>query len=235
MSNAKPHCLVIGVGKGTGLACVRRFLDEGYAVSMIARNAERLRGFADQHPGSTAYATDITEAEQFRATLQQIVAEQGNPEVVIYNAAMATFKPYTELTTGELETNFRANTSGLLIAAQELAPAMEAAGSGALIVTGNTGALRGTPLFIGFSPTKASQRILAESLARTLGPKGVHVAYVVIDAMIDMPMVRDRNLDKTDDFFAKPDDIANEVYHTVCQPRSTWSFLVQIRPFGENW
>ena len=83
MSNAKPHCLVIGVGKGTGLACVRRFLDEGYAVSMIARNAERLQGFADQHPGSTAYATDITGAEQFRATLQQIVAEQGYPEVVI--------------------------------------------------------------------------------------------------------------------------------------------------------
>ena len=235
MTEFQPHCLVIGVGKGTGLACVRRFLKQGYKVSMIARNAVRLQGFADDNPGSSAYAADITRGEEYRSTLKQIASEQGYPSIVIYNAAMATFKPYTELTTDELELNFRANTSGLLIAAQEMAPAMTAAGSGALIVTGNTGSLRGTARFIGFSPTKASQRILSESLARELGPKGVHVAYIVIDAMIDMPMVRERNTDKPDDFFAKPDDIANEVYHTAHQPKSTWSFLVQIRPFGEKW
>ena len=106
---------------------------------------------------------------------------------------------------------------------------------GALIVTGNTGSLRGKPDFIGFSPTKASQRILAESLARELGPQGVHVAYVVIDAVIDMPFARRRRPPKPDEFFAKPDDLANEIFHIAHQPRSARSFLVELRPFGEPW
>ena len=235
VADDRRHCLVVGVGAGTGLACVRRFVDGGYRVSMIARHGPRLRSFADDHPNTTAYPADITEIEGYRATLRRIVSEQGSPKTVIYNAALATFKPYTELEVADLERNFRVNTSGLLVTAQELAPAMVAAGGGAFVVTGNTGSLRGTPRFVGFSPTKASQRILAESLARELGPQGVHVAYVVIDAMIDMPMVRRRNTDKPDDYFAKPDDIAREIYHTAHQPRSTWSFLVQIRPFGEPW
>ncbi len=229
------HCLVVGVGAGTGLACVRRFVEGGYRVSMIARHRERLQSFAELNPNTFAYPTDITDIDGYRQTLRRIVSEQGHPKTVIYNAAMATFKPYTELDVADLERNFRANTSGLLVTAQELAPAMVEAGGGAIVVTGNTGSLRGTPRFIGFSPTKASQRILAESLARDLAPQGVHVAYVVIDAMIDMPMVRNRNTDKPDDYFAKPVDIAGEIYHTAHQPRSTWSFLVQIRPFGEHW
>lgn len=235
MTQNKPHCLVIGVGKGTGIACVKRFLQEGYQVSMIARHSQRLQNFADENPGSTAYSTDITQIENFRTTLQKIAGEQGHPSVVIYNAAMATFKPYIELTVEELELNFRANTSGLLVTAQELAPAMVDAGNGSIVVTGNTAALRGIPAFIGFAPTKASQRILSESLARELGPLGVHVAYLIIDARIDMPMARKMSPDKPDEYFANPDDIATEIYHTAHQARSAWSSLVQIRPFGEQW
>ena len=109
-------------------------------------------------------------------------------------------------------------------------------GEGAIVVTGNTAALRGIPTYAAFAPTKAAQRILAQSLARDLGPKGVHVAYVTIDAAIDTPWSRGpSNADKPDDFFAKPVDIAAEVYHVAHQPRSTWSFDVEIRPFGEKW
>ena len=235
MENAKAHCVVIGVGAGTGLACAQRFAADGYHVSMIARNAKRLQGFADETPNSSAHPADITDIEQFRATLRKIAAEHGSPSVVLYNAALATFQPYTELRVEDFERNFRANTTGLLVAAQEFAPAMIEAGGGALMVTGNTGSLRGVPSFVGFAPTKASQRILAESLARELGPKGVHVAYIVIDAMIDMPWARKKIPDKPDDFFAKPADIADEVFHTAHQPPSTWSFLVQIRPSAESW
>ena len=235
MTVERPHCLVIGVGSGTGLACVRRFVEGGYKVSMIARHAERLRSFADDIPHTIAYAADISDLDGYRATLQKIVREQGLPKKVIYNAALATFAPYTDLDTELFERNFRVNTTGLLVTAQELAPAIVGLGDGALIVTGNTGATRGTPRFVGFSPTKASQRILAESLARELGPQGLHVAYVVIDAMIDMPMVRKRLTDKPDNFFAKPADIAGEVFHTAHQPPSTQSFLVEIRPYAEPW
>lgn len=235
MSDDKPHCLVVGVGPGTGLSCVRRFIEGGYRVSMIARHKERLASFAQEVEGSHAYAANITELDSYRRKLRQISSDLGDPQVVVYNAALATFAPYRELEPADLERNFRVNTSGLLVTAQELAPAMTERGDGALIVTGNTGSLRGKPDFIGFSPTKASQRILAESLARELGPQGVHVAYVVIDAVIDMPFARRRRPPKPDEFFAKPDDLANEIFHIAHQPRSARSFLVELRPFGEPW
>ena len=114
-------------------------------------------------------------------------------------------------------------------------PAMVAAGDGALIVTGNTSAERGRPAFAGFAPTKAAQRILAESLARDLGPKGVHVAYLVIDAAIDVPWQRELQPDKPDDFFISPTSIAAEVYHLAHQPRDAWSFRAEVRPFHEPW
>ncbi len=112
---------------------------------------------------------------------------------------------------------------------------MSKRGSGSIVVTGNTGSLRGKPSFIGFSPTKASQRILAECLARELGPQGVHVAYVVIDAVIDMPYARRRRGEKPEDFYAKPADLASEIYHIAHQPKSARSFMVELRPFGETW
>ena len=112
---------------------------------------------------------------------------------------------------------------------------MEKAGGGALVVTGNTSAERGRANFAGFAPTKAAQRILAESMARTMGPRGVHVAYLVIDAAIDLEWQRKNNPDKSDDYFCHPDDIAAEVWHIAHQPKSAWSFRSEIRPYGEVW
>ena len=109
------------------------------------------------------------------------------------------------------------------------------AGTGAIVASGNTSALRGKPTFAAFAPTKAAQRILAESMARELGPKGVHVAYVVIDAVIDLEWTRKRFPDRPDDYFIKPDDIAAEIFHVAHQPKSAWSFNVEVRPFGETW
>lgn len=235
VEGVSPHCLVVGVGKGTGLACVRKFVAEGYRVSMIARHRGRLNSFAEEIPNTTPFPTDIVDLDAYCATLREIATQQGLPDVVIYNASLATSATYETLDPADLERNFRANTSGLLATAQAFGPAMSKRGQGAIIVTGNTGSLRGKPNYIGFSPTKASQRILAECLARELGPQGVHVAYVVIDAVIDMPFARKRREPKPDDYFAKPDDLASEIYHVAHQPKSTQSFYVELRPFGENW
>jgi short-subunit dehydrogenase len=124
---------------------------------------------------------------------------------------------------------------GLLYLARRFAPAMINAGKGAIMVTGNTSALRGRAGFAGFAPTKAAQRILAEAIARDLGPKGVHVAYLVIDAVIDVPWARERYKDKPDDFFIQPVAIAEEIWHVAHQDRCAWSFNVELRPFGETW
>jgi len=102
-------------------------------------------------------------------------------------------------------------------------------------VTGNTSALRGKASFAGFAPTKAAQRVLAQSMARDLGPKGIHVAYFVIDAVIDVPWTRQMYSSKPDEFFIRPAAIADEVFHVAHQDRSAWAFDVELRPFGESW
>jgi short-subunit dehydrogenase len=142
---------------------------------------------------------------------------------------------FSEIDPAVLEANFQINVMALLHLARLTTPSMVNAGHGSLIVTGNTSALRGRARFAGFAPTKAAQRILAESMARDLGPKGVHVAYLVIDAVIDVPWARKLHSDKPDDFFIKPDAIANEVFHLVGQDRSAWSFNAEVRPFHETW
>ena len=236
MSERKPACIVIGVGPGTGEALVRRFAEGGYAVAMIARKVSRLERIAGDVPDSRAYPCDVTDHEALRATLKRIVADLGVPKVAIYNGAAAVFAAYDEIDIAQFERTFRVNVSSLLVVAQELAPAMVERGDAALLVTGNTGAWRGKPHFTGFAPTKAGQRILAEALARTLGPSGLHVAHITIDAMIDIPWVRERMGEgRTDEDYAKPTDIAGEMFHIAHQPRSTWSFNVEIRPHREPW
>jgi short-subunit dehydrogenase len=145
------------------------------------------------------------------------------------------FGTFRQIEAETLRRNFEINAMALFHLARLTAPAMVEAGAGALIVTGNTAAQRGRAAFAGFAPTKAAQRILAESLARDLGPKGVHVAYLVIDASIDVPWQREFQPDKPDDFFISPASIADEVFHLAHQPRDAWSFLAEIRPFNEQW
>jgi NAD(P)-dependent dehydrogenase (short-subunit alcohol dehydrogenase family) len=108
-------------------------------------------------------------------------------------------------------------------------------GQGCILATGNTAAYRGVAGFAGFAPTKAAQRVLAESMARHLGPQGVHVAYIAIDAVIDLPWTRRRWPDQPDGFFCRPADIAGECWHIAHQPPSAWTFDVKIRPYGEKW
>ena len=232
----KPVCLITGVGDGTGAALARRFAKGGYQVAMLARNRDRLEWLEKDIADAKAYVCDMTDLEALLATVESVRAEMGVPSVLVHNAVSATFKTFLEADPEDLERNFRVNTTSLLYLARALAPDMVAAGHGAIMVTGNTAALRGIPTYAVFAPTKAAQRILAQSLARDLGPKGIHVAYITIDAAIDTPWTRDVfNRDKPDDFFSKPADIADEVFHVTHQPRSTWSFDVEIRPYGEKW
>ena len=232
---AKPRALVTGVGPGTGSAIVRRFAAGGYRVAMLARDAARLAALEAEIPAARAFACDVADAPALLATLDRVEAEMGAPRVVVHNAVGGAFGSFRDVTAETLSTNFQVNTVALLHLAQRLAPAMVASGEGALVVTGNTSALRGKAGFAGFAPTKAAQRILAEAIARDLGPKGVHVAYVVIDAVIDVPWTRQRFAEAPDDYFIQPAAIAEEIWHVVGQDRSAWSFNVEIRPFRETW
>ena len=228
-------CVVTGVGPGTGAALARRFAADGYRVALLARDAERLEKLALELPGSAAFPIDVADLDSLRATLGRVRAQLGTPSVLLHNAVAGGFGTFESVTSEVLEQRFRVNVTSLLVLAQELAPAMVAAGHGAIVVTGNTSARRGKAPFAGFAPTKAAQRSLAESLARTLGPSGVHVAYVVIDAVIDVPWTRRAFADRPDDFFIQPSGIADAVHHLVHQERSAWTFELDLRPFGESW
>ena len=228
-------CVVTGVGPGTGAALARRFAADGYRVAMLARDAARLEKLAAELAGSAAFPVDVADLDALRATLARVRAELGAPSVLLHNAVAGGFGTFETVKPEALEHRFRVNVTSLLVLAQELAPAMIEAGWGAIAVTGNTSARRGKAEFAGFAPTKAAQRILAESLARALGPKGVHVAYVVTDAVIDVPWTRKAMPDRPDDFFIQPSGIADAVHHVVHQERSAWTFELDLRPFGENW
>ncbi len=232
---ARPVCIISGVGPGTGAALSRRFAAGGYQVAMLARTEERLSQLERDIPHTTGFGCDVSDQAAVDTTLAAIKANLGAPEVLIHNAVGGAFGTFLEIEPAVLEQNFQVNTMGLLYLARAVAPDMIAAGKGAIIATGNTSALRGKPRFAGFAPTKAAQRILAESMARTLGPQGVHVAYVVIDAVIDLEWTRKMFTDKSDDFFIKPSAIADTTWHVVHQERSGWSFHVEVRPFGEEW
>jgi NAD(P)-dependent dehydrogenase (short-subunit alcohol dehydrogenase family) len=232
---AQPLCVISGVGPGTGSALARRFAEGGHRVAMMARNAERLVQLEREVPGTKAYACDVSDAAQVEAIADRIERDLGAPEVLVHNAVGGAFGSFLEIDPAVLNRNFQINTMGLLYLARRFAPAMIRAGRGTIIVTGNTSALRGKAGFAGFAPTKAAQRILAEAMARDLGPKAVHVAYIIVDAVIDVPRMRERFKGKPDEFFVKPTAIAEEAWHLTQQDRSAWSFTVELRPYGETW
>ncbi|HZR81539.1 MAG TPA: SDR family NAD(P)-dependent oxidoreductase [Candidatus Binatia bacterium] len=227
--------VVSGVGPGTGAAIARRFAAGGWRVAMLARDRERLSALEREIAGARAFPCDVADPAQIAEAVAAIRAELGVPSGLVHNAVGGAFGTFLDVDASVLEHNFRVNVMGLFHLARALAPAMIEAGAGAIVATGNTSALRGKASFAGFAPTKAAQRILAESMARDLGPKGVHVAYVVIDAVIDVPWTRQAFRDAPDDFFIQPAAIADEVWHVVHQDRSAWSFNVEVRPFRESW
>jgi len=236
MKQDLPVALVTGVGPGTGAAIARRFARGGYAVAMLARNLDRLDSLEREIEHSHGYACDVTDEAALDTTIAKVRSDLGTPKVLVHNAVGGAFGTFLEIEPQVLNGNFQVNTMALLHLARRLAPAMIEAGEGAIIVTGNTSALRGKPRFAGFAPTKAAQRILAESIAREIGPKGVHVAYVMIDAVIDLEWTRAMfSKPAGDPFFIQPPAIAEEVWHVAHQERSAWTFNVEIRPFAEPW
>jgi len=232
---SKKIALITGVGPGTGSSIARRFSDGGYKVAMIARDKERLKSLEDELEDSKGYSCELRNQEYLNSTIDNIIKDFGYPDVFIHNAVRGTRGNFLEFTSEELQSNFDINVLALHRIAQKVAPEMIKKNKGAIIVTGNTSAHRGKANFGGTASTKAAQKILTESFARYLNPKGIHVAYITIDAAIDLEWTRKAWPDKPDDFFIQPDDIASEVWHIAHQSKSAWTFDHWLRPFGENW
>lgn len=231
----EPLCVIAGVGPGNGLALHRKFRQAGYRTALLARNRERLEASVSDDEAAHAYACDLSKPDSVSPTVERIVAELGVPSVVIYNAGSGVFGPALEASLTEFENAWRVNALGLLAFAQAVIPAMVDNGGGSFIVTGATASLRGGANFAAFSSAKAAQRNLTQSLARSLGPQGIHVALVIIDGVIDLPRTRAMLPDKPDTFFLQPDDIADAYLALVQQKPSAWTFEIDLRPSREQW
>ena len=231
-------CMITGVGDGTGAYTARRFAKAGYRIAMIARDKARLSSLESEIPASKGFICDVSDLHKLQETCTKIKDMMGSPEILIHNAVKGNFEKLLEGRPEWLEENFRINTTSLMYLAHAVIPDMVKNKNGVIIVTGNTAAKRGVASTPYFAPTKAAQRILAQSLAKDFGPQGIHVAYVMIDAFINTPWTRKRikaQINQPDNIFTQPQDIANEIYHIAHQNRSAWSFDVEIRPDIEKW
>ncbi|MEM6683196.1 MAG: SDR family NAD(P)-dependent oxidoreductase [Pseudomonadota bacterium] len=228
-------CAIIGVGPGNGEACARRFAADGYAVALLSRTQETLDRLAAQLPNARALVCDAADPIAVQKSLADIAATLGPIDVLIYNAGAGVFGSIEDVDFAALETAWRINVLGLAAAAKTVGPVMAARGGGTIFVTGATASVRGGARFAAFTQAKAGQRALAQSIARHWGPKGIHVAYMIVDGVIDLERTRAMMPDKGDDDFLKAADIAETVHHICHQPRSAWTFEYDLRPFAEAW
>jgi NAD(P)-dependent dehydrogenase (short-subunit alcohol dehydrogenase family) len=230
-----PVCVIVGAGPGNGAAFARRFAAAGHQVSLLARGRDTLAALGREVPGARGYVYDATDAGDAERVFAAIVADAGTVDTLIYNASSRDFADIEHTSPESFERAWRTGPWGCFLAARQVIPGMQAAGRGNIVVIGATAALTGNAGFVAFASAKAAQRSLAQSLARHLGPRGIHVAHVVIDAMVDMPASRALAPDRLAELFARPEDIAESVYFLTRQPRSAWTFELDLRPFGERW
>lgn len=232
---SRPVCAIVGVGPGNGAAFARKFSSEGYAVALMSRNEQYLDQLAGEVDAARPIPWDATDEGAAEAVFSRVREQLGPISVLVYNAGAGAFGTVDEIETEDLERAFKVNALGCLTAVKQVLPDMRNGEGGNIVVIGATASLRGGEKFAAFAPAKAAQRSLAQSMARHLGRDGIHVSYVVIDGVIDLSRTRQMLSDKPDEFFLKPADIAESVFHLTRQPRSAWSFEIDLRPFCEKW
>jgi len=245
MASRKGVCLVVGAGDGLGSAVARAFAAEGLTICITrrARNLDRLEALAEEirAAGGEAHAfgCDAREEAEVVALFDRIEAEIGPLEVVIFNIGANVRFPIVETTARVFTKVWEMACFGGFLAGREAARVMAPRGRGTLIFTGATASVRGRDGFAAFAAAKAGLRALAQSLARELGPQGVHVAHVVIDGAVDGTFIRSIRGEVDDllarDSILKPADIATAYVQLHRQPRSAWTHEMDLRPWSETW
>jgi NAD(P)-dependent dehydrogenase (short-subunit alcohol dehydrogenase family) len=241
----KPSCLIVGAGDGVGSAIARAFAREGLAVCITRRprNLESLEAVAAsiRAEGGEAHAFGVdarNEAEMI-ALVDRIEAEIGPLQVVVFNIGANVRFPVVETTAQVYSKVWEMAALAGFFTGREAARVMTPRGKGTILFTGATASTRGGAGFSAFAGAKAALRQLAQSLAREIGPKGIHVAHVVVDGMIDGTFARsiapDLQTLLDEDAILKPEEIARNYVWLHNQQRSAWTFELDLRPWKENW
>jgi NAD(P)-dependent dehydrogenase (short-subunit alcohol dehydrogenase family) len=232
----------VGASAGLGAAVARRFARAGYAAVVTGRTASRLESVAAEirESGGVAHvvSADVGSENEIVAAAEK-VAGLGPLRAAVFNAGTMIAKPSLELRAADFEDALRINTIGGFLFGREALRIFErrAEAGGTLVFTGATGSLRGRPPFAAFAAAKAGLRSVAQTFAREFGPKGVHVAHVVIDGAIDGERIRkgapERVAKLGPDGLLQPDAIAETYYQLHLQHRSAWAHELDLRPYKE--
>lgn len=233
--SGRPVCVVVGVGPGNGEALARQFASAGHSLALLARRKQWTEQLASELPDARAFACDVTVERTIAETFAQIAAEMGPVDTLVYNAGKGVWGAVAQVSSDDFEQAWRTNALGLFHCARQVIPAMQRRARGNIVVIGATASRRGVAGTAAFAPAKMAQRALAESMARHLGPAGVHVALIVVDGIVGGPETRAQFADRAADSFIKPDAVAATALGLTLQDRSAWSFEVDVRPFNERW
>jgi len=226
--------LVVGVGPGLGAALARRFARAGLRTAIAARSLSRLDDLAREIDGR-AYGCDATDEDQVTALIERVEAEIGALALVAYNAGAFLPKSVLDTPAAEFERCWRVGCLGGFLIGRAAARGMAARGAGTILFTGATASLRGGAGFVNLAVGKFGLRALAQSMARELGPKGVHVAHVIVDGQIDSERYAALRAERGPDALLHPDAIAESYWQLHLQPRSAWTQELDLRPWTEKF
>jgi NAD(P)-dependent dehydrogenase (short-subunit alcohol dehydrogenase family) len=235
--------LVIGAGDATGGAIARRFAREGYVACVTRREKDRLKELVAEIEGAGgvahAFGSDARKEDEMIALFETIERDIGDVDVAVFNIGANVRFAITETTARVYSKVWEMGAFAGFLMGREAAKRMAARGRGTIIFTGATASLRGSAGFGAFAGAKHALRALAQSMARELGPKGIHVAHVVIDGAIDTAFIRDNFPDayarKAEDGILSPDHIAEMYWMLHRQPRDAWTHELDLRPWMEKW
>jgi NAD(P)-dependent dehydrogenase (short-subunit alcohol dehydrogenase family) len=244
MSRSSPRAaLIVGAGDATGGAIARRFAREGFTACVTRRQAEKLEPLVERirADGGQAhgFGSDARQESEMIALVERIEREIAPIEVAVFNIGANVRFDVTATTERVYRKVWEMGAFAGFLLGREAARVMGPRGRGTIIFTGATASLRGSAGFAAFAGAKFALRALAQSMARELGPKGIHVAHVVIDGAIDTAFIREnfpeRYALKADDGILNPDHIADAYWQLHQQPRDTWTHELDLRPWMERF
>ena len=224
--------LIVGAGSGLSASLARLFARKGLQVVLAARDTDKLAALALETAAVT-FACEASDPEEVAALFEVVTASVGEPDIVVYNASARARGPVTDLEPDAVLRAIMVSGYGGFLVAQQAARQMVARGSGTILLTGASASVKGYPNSSSFAMGKFALRGLAQSLARELAPKGVHVAHFVIDGGI-ASAARQASSDAPDSLL-DPDAIAETYWHVATQPRSAWTWEVELRPWVERF
>ncbi len=240
---SKPICAIVGAGEGLGRSLAAKFAGEGFDIGLVSRSAEGSRAAIDAAVNARTdtktrhFTADATQPHSVEQAMSDLIDVVGDVDVLIYNVCdgFSRCEPL-DMSYDEMERVFRLEVVGAFAATKSVLPAMRKRGSGSILFSSATAALRGSVSYPLYAIGKFGLRALSQSLAKAYAKDGVHIAHIRLDCDLDVPRMHELYGDRYDpEILADPDAVAESYWLVHCQPRSAWSNEVELRPHTENW